>query len=99
MHEQKSNTCYILHVQYSWPLVKNFFGVYSTTEEIVEALCKFKGLDEIPSAPQIKAQFAASDVYHKEQLHMSIWIGEAPAQMIEYACGKLQRIQDKLMGP
>ena len=99
MCEQKSNTCYVLHVEYSWPFVKHFFGVYSTADTLVDALCKFKGLDEIPSASQIKAHFVASDVYRKEQLHMMIWIGEVPLQMVEYACGKLQRIREELLGP
>ncbi len=99
VNEQKSKTCYALHVEYARPFVKHFFGVYSTAEGVVDALLKMKGLKQVPTSSEIKASFVASDVYHQTEQHITIWIGELPTQMVEYACGKLQRIREELLGP
>ena len=99
MSKQKSKTCYALHVEYARPFVKHFFGVYSTAEGVVHALLNIEGLKQIPTSSEIKASLVASSVYQQTEQHVTIWIGELPTQMVEYACGKLQRIREELLGP
>jgi hypothetical protein len=95
---QKESINYVLHVEYSMPFVKNFFGVYSTAEQVVDAIIVLKP-KHVPTSAEIKATFVASDVYTQAEEGLRLWVGEVPEQMVEYACGKLQRIRSELLLP
>lgn len=95
---RKTNINYALHVEFNMPFVKHFFGIYSTAEQVIDAIIVLKP-KHIPTSTEIKATFAASDVYTQAEEGLQFWIGEVPEQMVEYACGKLQRIRNELLLP
>lgn len=86
---------YALHLTYNKPFDKHFFGVYKDLKGVATAVSSYATISE----SDVKAHLVASDVYIIEENSYRIEVGEINAQMVEYACGKLLRIQEQALLP